>query len=535
MKKFISILLALVMLVSLASVAFAVDGDPTDPTETTNPSGGTSGTITDTDGSITITGASFDGNKPVATYDVYQILKLNSFDTASGSYFYDYVGDPENTGIDWYDFFTKGYGKDYVKVDDTKHVLEWKGASDAASVANFAKEALKFAKDNRIAPTRTTATADNYAVVDGTIVFSGLQLGYYLVDSTVGALCGLTTTNPNGLINPKNGAPTLIKQVQEDLGGQWSKSNTDDIGNDINFRVTVHVHDGAQNYTLHDKLEEGFTFTNTHGAGVKVEVIDGVTGTTSVKTTGYTVNIINAQEFVVKFDQTFCDTLKTNDRLVIYYSATLNENAEIGNGTADNTPNVNEAYLSFGEPGTDGYGVHHTASDSTSTKTYAFDLVKTDGQNKLLDGSEFKIYTSADGTEEVQVVLESYQIDGYNVYRKAMPGETGVDVIVVRGKVRVIGLDNGTYWLDETVAPEGYREITGRQSFTISDNNLDAIITNGIVSTNSGVQVINNTGSMLPETGGLGTILFTILGGTTALGTGVVLVTKKRMSNIEED
>ena len=63
----------------------------------------------------------------------------------------------------------------------------------------------------------------------------------------------------------------------------------------------------------------------------------------------------------------------------------------------------------------------------------------------------------------------------------------------------------------------------------------DAIITGGIVSTNSGVQVVNKTGSMLPETGGLGTLLFTVLGSTTALGTGVVLVTKKRMSKIEDE
>jgi len=106
---------------------------------------------------------------------------------------------------------------------------------------------------------------------------------------------------------------------------------------------------------------------------------------------------------------------------------------------------------------------------------------------------------------------------------------------VVKVKVRIIGLDNGVYYLEETKAPDGYNAITTRQKFTIADNNLDAIITGGIVSTNSGVQVVNHTGSMLPETGGLGTVLFTVLGGGAALSTGVVLVTKKRMSKIEDE
>ncbi|MBQ8359484.1 MAG: LPXTG cell wall anchor domain-containing protein, partial [Oscillospiraceae bacterium] len=168
-------------------------------------------------------------------------------------------------------------------------------------------------------------------------------------------------------------------------------------------------------------------------------------------------------------------------------------------------------------------------------------LVKTDGQNKLLDGSEFKIYNAETDGAEVTVVrmldAEGNQIttdDGYNMYRKARVDEPGNTVIVVNGKVRIVGLDNGVYWLEETKAPDGYNAITSRQKFTISDNNLDAIITGGIVSTNSGVQVVNHTGTMLPDTGGMGTALFITIGSILVLGAGVVLVTKKRMANIAE-
>ena len=120
-------------------------------------------------------------------------------------------------------------------------------------------------------------------------------------------------------------------------------------------------------------------------------------------------------------------------------------------------------------------------------------------------------------------------------YRRARKDEPGVEIEVKDGQVRLVGFDNGTYYLEETDAPEGYNKLTTRQKFIIADANLDAIFNDGILSTGSGVHVVNKTGSMLPETGGLGTLLFTLLGGGTVMGTGVVLVTKKRMSKIEDE
>ena len=162
---------------------------------------------------------------------------------------------------------------------------------------------------------------------------------------------------------------------------------------------------------------------------------------------------------------------------------------------------------------------------------FGVDVVKTDSQNTLIDGAQFKIYDAVTGGSEVKVVL----MDDNVTYRRARADETGVPIVVTNGQVRVVGFDNGTYYLEETAAPDGYNKLTARQKFIISDGNLDAVFNDGIYSTGSGVHVVNKTGSMLPETGGLGTLLFTILGGTTVLGTGVVLVTKKRMSNIEDE
>ena len=119
-------------------------------------------------------------------------------------------------------------------------------------------------------------------------------------------------------------------------------------------------------------------------------------------------------------------------------------------------------------------------------------------------------------------------------YRRARADETGVEILVKDGKVRLVGFDNGTYYLEEIAPPVGYNKLSTRQVFTISDGNLDAVFNDGIYSTGSGVHVVNKSGSMLPETGGLGTTLFIVIGSVLALGTGVLLVTKKRMSKLAD-
>ena len=184
---------------------------------------------------------------------------------------------------------------------------------------------------------------------------------------------------------------------------------------------------------------------------------------------------------------------------------------------------MNNATLEYGED-------HFTTEDSVKTYTFGFDLVKTDSQNTLIDGAEFKIYDAATGGNEVAVVL----MDDNVTYRRARADEPGVSIVVKNGQVRVVGFDNGTYYLEETVAPQGYNKLTARQKFIISDGNLDAIYNAGIFSTGSGVHVVNKTGSMLPETGALGTTIFVALGGIVVLGAGVLLFVRKRMSQIEE-
>lgn len=483
------------------------------------------------EGSITINGVS-ESN----VYSIYKLLDLESYNKETGVYSY-------KVNSAWTGFFETDDAKEYFTVDAQGYAT-WTNTSTAdATVAAFAKLALAYAQEqvpvsegseetkDRIDPVQSSHKIDtetnelvpsgDFVIVDKAGTFDELALGYYLIDSTMGALCGLTTTNPNASIQAKNDAPTIDKQVKEDLTGNWGDTNTADIGQTVHFRTTINVHAGAQNFVLHDTMSDGLTFQGVE----KVELtVSGGTMTT-VPTTAYTVNDSPADEhctFEVVFTQEFCDALQDNDKIIVYYSAMLNRDAVIAGEGNDNT-----AQLEFGEE-------HFTTEDETQTYTFGFDIIKTDSQNVLIDGAEFRIYDAAEGGNEIGVVL----MDDGVTYRRARADEQAqnkhVPIVVEDGQVRVVGFDNGDYWLEETVTPEGYNQLAARQKFTISDKNLDAVFNDGIFSTGSGVHVVNKSGTMLPETGGMGTTLFITFGLFAVLGTGVLLVTKKRMGMIQD-
>ena len=484
MKKIISVILSLMLIASLSVTAFAAE-------ET---------------GSITINGVG-----ESTTYEIYKLLDLESYDVDAGAYSY-------KANAAWATFFATNEAKAYMATDADGYVT-WAAAEDDDTKAAFAKLALAYAKANSIDPVKSSENAGEFVITGTTGKFDGLELGYYLVDSTMGALCGLTTTNPHASINAKNSIPTIDKQVNEDSTAQWGATNTSDIGQTIEYRVTINVHAGAENYVLHDVMAAGLTYIGVS----KIEHVVPGTGTHDVPTDKYEVKtdtavVIDGCTFEVHFSKAMCDELETNDKIIVYYTAMLNRNAVI-NGDG----NLNTAWLSFGEGGV-------SNEDAVTTYTYGVDIIKTDSANKLIDGAEFKIYDAATGGNEVKVVLT----DDQTGYRRARADEQGVSIVVKNGQVRVVGFDNGTYYLEETVAPDGYNKLSARQKFIVSDGNLDAVFNDGVYSTGSGVHVVNKTGTMLPETGGMGTVLFITFGAIVVLGAGVLLVTKKRMSMIKD-
>lgn len=469
-KRIASVLLALVMALSLITIAFAAGEN----------------------GSITI-----DNAVVGQTYTIYQILDLESYDAKAGAYAY-------KATTAWNAFINSDAIKGpYVNVDAQGYVT-WVKKAD---VAAFAKLAQKYAADHNIT-NQGTKTADST-----TVEFTNLDLGYYLVDSTLGTICSLDTTNPSVTIKEKNSQPTVDKQVQENSDGTWGDTNDANIGDTVNFKTTINVVDGQpKNYVLHDKMSDGLTFD---AGSVEVKIGDR----TLTPGSDYTL-IANPKDgctFEIEFKE---NVLKPNDVVIVTYSATLNEKAVIYP-----EPNTNETKLVYGEGS-------ETTWDETKTFTYQFDLVKTKTDKTVLDGAEFKLYDAKTDGNEIALIDE-----GKGVYRVATAAEKDADgfvsATIKAGKVTIKGLDSGTYYLEETKAPAGYNVLAERVEVKIDHANLTATVEGGTY-VSGGVQVINQTGAELPSTGGIGTTIFYVVGGLLVVAAGVLLVTRKRMSKSED-
>lgn len=464
-KKLFAALLAAALVLAMAVPAFAV----------TNA----------TKGSITISNTVKD-----ETYTIYRMFKLDSYNAESNTYSY-------TVESDWEGFFKTGAGGNYITLDGQNHPT-WTAAdeNDSTTVAAFAKAALAWAKQKGI---QSAGTQEGNG---SSITFSNLDLGYYLVDSSLGALCGLNTTNPDATIKEKNEKPEIKKEVQTSAG-DWGSENNAKIGDIVEYKVEIKVADGAQKYTVTDTMSKGLTFNNS---SLKVTANDAVT-------TDYTLTS-TTNGFTLVLPETYVSTLTKGTTIIVTYNATLNKDAVI-----DGDGNANEVKLSYGNH-------QNTVPSKVTTKSYQFDLVKVDGTtNKLLDGAEFEL---ADGETKLSFVK-----DTAGNYRVAAAGEDGATttITVKNGKVNIYGLAGKTYTLTETKAPDGYNKLVTSETVNLADGSKTHATIVGSVYKDGGVVVENHAGTVLPSTGGMGTTLFYVIGGGLMVAAVVLLVTKKRMEH----
>lgn len=476
-------------------------------------------TTTGETGKITITGA-----KKGETYKLYKILSLESYsytenDKDNGNYAYTL------TSNGW-DSFIKGAGvlNEYFEFDKTNTYLTWKGDKSPARVKEFAQLALKYARNeaNQLQPVQQVQTANSE-----TVTYSGLDLGYYLVDSSMGTLCALTTTNTTVEINEKNTAPTVEKKVGSSAKNVNSDKNTASIGDTVYFKTTITAQQGAQNYVLHDKMTEGLTFDKN---SVIVSLHNKATNTDkTLGTDTYNVETTNLEDtdpkctFHINFTQPLCDSLGADDTITVTYSAVLNGKAEIGNVDK----NTNETWLKYG----DSQSTQHkpTTTKTFEMKVFKFYKDKNDSTTeKGLAGATFKLTKDSQDAENIGFVKTSNETATDDVYRVAKKGEAGTVTTITSpdsGKFKIQGLGAGTYYLTETQQPAGYNKLSGPVTVVIdNDGNVTVDGANA-----DPVKVLNKTGTVLPSTGGMGTTMIYLIGGVLVLGSGVVLATKRRV------
>ena len=487
MKKVLKSLLVLVLVLVQVFPMFIVNAEQVN----------TGSIAKETKGKITITNPLKD-----ETYKIYQILKLESYTTGKA---YAYKATTK-----WKAFVSSVEGT-YLNVDKEGYVSWFPGADKD----EFAKAAIKYAKDNSIVE-EDSAVAGNEP-----IVFDELELGYYLVDSSTGALCSLDTTDNEVEITEKNTIPTVLKEVAEN--GKFGSKNDANIGDVVTFQTTITVGKGADNYKLYDNMSAGLDFQE-----ITSVVLTGEGARELDLTTDYTVSSNDTYDFIIDFTDSLEENLVLGNTIVVTYTAKVNKNAVIDGKGNDNVTNLT-------------YGDQNTPSNESKTITYVFkfNVKKINSDKELLSGAKFELYAS-DRKTKINLVLEN------GVYRVATPEEVAAagfkSAVIEAGEVTIKGLDSGTYYLEETVAPDGYNKLADKIQVTIRASYVDEESTVTVSGTNDEydlvdytdnlVTITNITGAELPSTGGMGTVLFLTIGSLMVLGFGVLLVTKLRMAKM---
>lgn len=466
MRKLFTVLLALAMTLALAVSAFAAET-----------------------GSITITNPQGDH-----TYTAYKIFDVTY--TADGVNYSYTISDTDaafSTVKAYADVAANGLKLTAVANTNKYNVSIGTGFS-AASFAQY----LKTKVDSLGTGTAFTKAGD-------TMKASDLTLGYYFVSGTSGAVCELDTAK-DIQIRDKNEVPQIEKTVNDDDG-------TVEIGQVLTYHITGKVPSTTGytefTYQVTDTMTEGLTFNED----VKVTIGDtDVTAAATITNNGNgfvaSVNMTNYQDQIDK-------------PVVITYTATVNEKAIQSN------KETNTATLKYSNNPADKNSFEES---SVKVDVFSFNIVinkyATGNENTKLEGAKFvlknaesKYYKYDTATKVVSWVAG--KADATEV-------STGAD-----GAARFDGLQAGTYSLEETAAPAGYNQLT-KDIIIVLDKTGSATI-NGAASTLGDARsltagVANSTGTVLPETGGTGTVIFVALGALAVICAGVFLVTNKRMS-----
>lgn len=464
-KRILSLLLVLMMVLSLSVTAFAAEN-----------------------GTITV-------DNPVTgeTYTAYKIFDV-SYNTDKSAYSYTIQGDSE-----WFETvnaYTNGLTLTKVTGTNTYVVT----TTDAFSAPAFAV-ALKAAVASK---TGTTLT-----VQDGKATATGLELGYYFVSSTSGALCNLTTTNPTATIHDKNDIPFDKVDNKESV----------DVGETVTYTITGKVPDytGFTTYTylITDEMSNGLTFD---GVGTVKVTVGGTDETAACE---ITLDGSNSNKFTVSIPVM---SYTIGAEIKVTYTATVNENAV---AKVEN----NKATLTYSNDPTQSEKTTTTPEDKETVYSakividkYAANTENPEDHSTKLKDAQFVLYKEVEGGKQYY----KWNDTDKKVTWVADKAEADVKTTDAAGAASFDGVKDGTYYLEEIAAPAGYNLLKAPVEVVVNGTTATAENTETLAPV---AAIANNTGAVLPSTGGIGTTIFYVLGGLLVAGAAILLVTKKRMSN----
>jgi len=412
-------------------------------------------------------------------------------------------------------------------------------------------------------------TADGEAENDGDniVVISELDFGYYLVvgkgtttdDNEVEVIAhsALVTVHsksekrddkPNEDINLKVDAPEIHKYVSDTAAVGEDQSTSVNIGNDVFFKITsvVPEMEGYTSYTfiVYDIMSPGLTYKGTALPLVKLVDPEGKEAAVTIGTSKYTAPrtpILDGDDVVgTALTITFINLLEYKAYagwdIEITYTATLNANAVIAPAS-----NPNRVYLKYSNNPYITTDTGETPEDEVDVYTFGVDIKKVNGVTSTgLADAKFILKNSA------MAPIKFVVVDGK--YRVATAAETESATTLTSasgGMINIIGLKAGTYYLEETEAPDGYNLLSEDIQIKIEDNgdvkmwdpkaNSGAGAYGDAIGSSGFVRVDNFSGGMLPGTGGIGSTIFYAIGLIALFGIAagtVVLIRKVKRHGI---
>lgn len=490
-KKLMGVMFAIMMVFILATPAFAA-GTP------------------NSQGKITINNAEIG-----KIYKAYRLFDL-SLDAKNKNYGY-------TLNETWKEFFTTGKGKDYVTIDEENGNVKLVDETEAGMQA-LATVAQGYAESGSLSAEREQeATSEK-------IIFDKLPLGYYMVTTNAGGLYALDTTDTDVEMYEKNTEPTISKSADKTNAAYGT-----------NVHYTIPFTRGGYvwgDYVITD-IMTGLDMTKKQVRDIKITVEN--TNIATDCSIDYQENFpeTGSNTLQVMIPREVLERYKSGTKFVLEYDAVAKKTVSMDNKVTMKYQN--------GPKEEDG---KETPPYEVKVANYEFTVKKTDETGNILNDATFELYTDKDCTPDNS--MKFVKDKATNTYRLAEAEETSITAITA-GQAKIEGLEEGTYYLKETAAPDGYNKLVKPVEIVIKanlnktegskyygqafDENGSRI--NPTITMNSTeipgdefiLQVVNKTGTELPSTGGIGTTMFYVAGSVLILAAVVVLMVKKRMNH----